>query len=107
MLQRVIPSWCPLELDPCEQCEGTLEQSVAEADKLKVQQGVDKVGMASDSASRLAKLTHWHGLQKNIKSLDDQGRLGAGRLPLSQDPQSHFVIPKGPFSADLSQPMSS
>ncbi|GAA5951936.1 hypothetical protein JCM8115_005283 [Rhodotorula mucilaginosa] len=73
VLQRVIPSWRPLELDPCEECEGTLEQSVAEADKLKVQQGVDK---------------------KNIKSLDDQGRLGAGRLPLSQDPHSHFVIPK-------------
>lgn len=59
VLQRLIPSWRPLELDPCEECEGTLEQSVAEADKLKVQQGVDKVGARSDSAvdSRLAELT--------------------------------------------------
>ncbi|GAA5871715.1 hypothetical protein JCM3774_003027 [Rhodotorula dairenensis] len=73
VLQRVIPSWRPLELDPCEQCEGTLEQTVAEADKLKVRQAVDK---------------------KNVKSLDNQIRLGTGRLPIGQDPQAHYMIPK-------------
>jgi hypothetical protein len=61
VLQRVIPSWRPLELDPCEECEGTLEQSVAEADKLKVQQGVDKVRARSNSAvaSRLLSSLSW------------------------------------------------
>lgn len=96
VLQEVIPSWRPLELDPCEQCEGTLEQSVAEADKLKVRQSVDKV---SRYMYRRALGSHTDPaikeIQKNVKSLDNQIRLGSGRLPIGQDPQAHYVIPKG------------
>ncbi|GAA5989261.1 hypothetical protein JCM10908_001230 [Rhodotorula pacifica] len=71
VLSRAFPSWRPLDLDPCEECEGTLAQTEAESDEVKKQQATDK---------------------RNIKSLDDQARLG--RLPLSHGPHNHFMIPR-------------